>query len=417
MSTLEPTTIQHDPMPATEQENSLVAGETHAPTLEDGSELQAYDQLLNANIVIIDDDELVASIVERHLRDEGYQNLLVLTDSRNAIDQVCSYDTDVVISDMMMPGLSGLDLLKLRSQHEVCRHIPFIIFSGNSEKSCKREALELGAADFLDKPVDPVDLVLRVRNTLIVKQHQNYLSTYASELEKQVHARTRQIESSRERIVHCLAKAAEFRDSETGSHVIRVGKYAAVIAQQLGFERDYCEQIELAAQLHDVGKIGIPDSILLNPGRLSREEFEVMKEHCQLGYKIMEPLAHAESAKLRRNVRGQIMTGIDTPLLGLAANIALTHHEKWDGTGYPSGLKNEEIPIEGRITCVADVYDALCSERPYKPKFPREKCLEIMLSERGSRFDPQVLDVFFERLDMIISIGEAHHDVVESELR
>ena len=351
------------------------------------------------------------------MKDEGFSNLLIVSDSSQAFEKILEYNADIVVSDLVMPNVTGLDLLRLRGQHSVCRHIPFIIFSGNTEQSSKREALELGATDFLSKPVDPVDLVLRVRNTLIVKQHQNQLRQYATNLEQQVQSRTRQIEMSRERIVHCLAKAAEFRDFETGSHVVRVGKFTAVIAGQLGFSSDYCEQIELAAQLHDVGKIGIPDSILLNPGRLSREEFEVMKQHCHLGYKIMEPLAEADSENFRRTVRGQIMTGLDSPLLGLAANIALTHHEKWDGSGYPGNLKMEEIPIEGRITCVADVYDALCSERPYKPKFPREKCLEIMLSERGSRFDPQVLDVFFERLDMIIEIGEAHADVIEDEMR
>ena len=411
MSTIE-TTIHKAPASTTQLPSS--AGE-HQLNLDDSS--SATNQLINAKIVIIDDDELVSGIVERYLVNEGYQNLLILNDSTNAMEQIARYDADLVLTDLMMPNFSGLDLLRQRGQVESCQHIPFIIFSGNSEKSCKREALELGATDFLAKPIDPVDLVLRVRNTLLVKQHQNELSDYATALEEKVRARTIQVEQSRERIVHCLAKAAEFRDSETGSHVIRVGKYTAVIAQQLGFDSNYCNQIQLAAQLHDVGKIGIPDSILLNPGRLSREEFEVMKQHCHLGYRIMEPLAEADSEDFRRTVRGQIMTGLDTSLLGLAANIALTHHEKWDGGGYPNGLKTEEIPIEGRITCVADVYDALCSERPYKPKFPREKCLEIMLSERGSRFDPQVLDVFFERLDMIIEIGEAHQDVIDTDLR
>ena len=195
-----------------------------------------------------------------------------------------------------------------------------------------------------------------------------------------------------------------------------VGKYAAVIAKQLGFGPNYCRQIELAAQLHDVGKIGIPDSILLNPGKLSREEFEIMKEHCRLGCEIMAPLARAEMSGLNRNLHGQPVTGVASPMLALAANIARTHHEKWDGTGYPDGLQGEEIPIEGRITCVADVYDALCSERPYKPSFPREKCLEIMLSERGTRFDPRVLDVFFERLDMIDQIGQEHQDRIEIDI-
>ena len=363
------------------------------------------DSIRSAKIMIVDDEQLVIRVVRRFLASDGYSNFLTVVDSRQAFDRIKSYQPDIVLLDIMMPHLTGIDLLKIRQQDSLIKHIPFIILSANSEKSIKREALKLGATDFLAKPVDAVDLVLRVQNSLIVKQHQDNLTDYAVELEKKVQQRTRQIDASREQIIHCLAKAAEFRDNETGAHVIRVGKYASVIAKQLGFGPTYCRQIELAAQLHDVGKIGIPDSILLNPGKLNREEFDVMKEHCRLGCQIMEPLARAELSDLQNSGNRA-----EAPMLGLAANIARTHHEKWDGTGYPDGLKGEEIPIEGRITSVADVYDALCSERPYKPKFPREKCLEIMLSERGTRFDPQVLDVFFERLDIIDQIGTVHHD-------
>ncbi|MGY8748759.1 MAG: HD-GYP domain-containing protein [Pirellulales bacterium] len=193
---------------------------------------------------------------------------------------------------------------------------------------------------------------------------------------------------------------------------MRVGKYSAVIAQHLGFGSEYCREIDLAAQLHDVGKIGIPDSVWLNPGRLNSGEFGGMKTHCVLGMEVMEPLANAEIERVRRHTSmgGFIMDGVDSPMLELAAMIARTHHEKWDGTDYPEGLKGDDIPTEGRICCVADVYDALCSERPYKPKFPIQRCLEIMLSERGSRFAPIVLDAFFERIEDIEEIRKAHHD-------
>jgi putative two-component system response regulator len=389
--------------------NVAVPGVTARPTSQTqshGNE-SSNSAIKKAKIMIVDDEQLVIRVVRRFLASEGYTNFLTVTDSRQAFERIRKEKPDIVLLDIMMPHVSGIDLLQIRQQDTIVKHIPFIILSANSEKTIKREALKLGATDFLAKPVDAVDLVLRVQNSLIVKQHQDQLTHYAVELEKQVQQRTRQIDASREQIIHCLAKAAEFRDNETGAHVIRVGKYAAVIAKQLGFGPNYCRQIELAAQLHDVGKIGIPDSILLNPGKLTREEFDVMKEHCRLGCQIMEPLARAELSDLKQN-GGK---SNDTPMLALAANIARTHHEKWDGTGYPDGLKGEEIPIEGRITTVADVYDALCSERPYKPKFPREKCLEIMLSERGTRFDPQVLDVFFERLDIIDQIGNFHKDV------
>ncbi len=363
-----------------------------------------------SRILIIDDEPLVVRVVRRFLVADGYTNILTITDSRQAFECMLTQQPDIVLLDIMMPHLCGIGILKLRQTDDRLKHVPVLILSASSEKTIKREALELGATDFLAKPVDPIDLILRVRNSLIIKRHQDYLRDCAVELEKQVQLRTRQIETSREQIIHCLAKAAEFRDHETGAHVIRVGKYAAVIARQLGFDPNWCRQIELAAQLHDVGKIGIPDSILLKPGKLSREEFDVIKEHCRLGCEIMEPLARAATSGLKKYVRGQFVMGMDSPMLGLAANIARTHHEKWDGTGYPDGLLGDSIPIEGRITCVADVFDALGSERPYKSRFPREKCLEIMLSERGTRFDPVVLDAFFQRLDVIDEIGNTHQD-------
>ena len=169
----------------------------------------------------------------------------------------------------------------------------------------------------------------------------------------------------------------------------------------------------MAAQLHDVGKIGIPDAVLLNPGKLDQAEFEVMKTHCSLGCNIMEPLAELEESQIQKHSRmgGSIIDGMDSPMLQMAAVIARTHHEKFDGTGYPNGLKGDAIPVEGRITCVADVYDALCSERPYKPKFPIKKCLEIMLSERGTRFDPEILDAFLDRIRDIERIRREYDDV------
>jgi putative two-component system response regulator len=378
---------------------------------------QNQKEVRNSKIMIIDDEELVIRVVRRFLATDGYENFVTLTDPREAIEVIHREKPDVVLLDIMMPNVTGLDLLRIRRKTDVFQHIPFIILSANSENQIKRDALKYGATDFLSKPVDPSDLVLRVQNALIVKRHHDHLANYAAELEMQVRERTAQIEKSREQIIHCLARAAEYRDNETGEHVIRVGKYTAVIANQLGFGEEYCREIELAAQLHDVGKIGIPDSVLLNPGKLNNEEFDLMKTHCALGMEIMEPLANEEGDRIRRHadMGGFIMDGVDSPMLELAATIARTHHEKWDGTGYPFKLKGEAIPIEGRITCVADVYDALCSERPYKPKFPIKKCLEIMLSERGIRFDPIVLDAFFERINDIERIRRQYDDAKQLE--
>lgn len=373
---------------------------------------EAQEAVRSSKIMIVDDEALIVRVVRRFLSADGYENFVTVTDPREVLEAIDREKPDVVLLDINMPHITGLDLLKIRQNTTEFQHIPFIILSANSENEIKREALQLGATDFLSKPVDPSDLTLRVQNALTVKRHHDHLTNHAVELEKQVRERTQQIEESREQIINCLARAGEFRDNVTGDHVTRVGKYCGVIANQLGYNDDYCREIELAAQLHDVGKIGIPDSVLLNPGKLTKEEFTIMKTHCELGLRIMEPLADTPTPGQHRRSENNanLHPGVDTPMLELAAIIALTHHEKWDGTGYPRQIKAEDIPIEGRICTVADVYDALCSERPYKPSFPVKKCLEIMLSERGTRFDPDVLDAFFLRIEDIEGIRSAHHD-------
>ena len=370
------------------------------------------DAVRKAKIMIIDDEQLVIKVVKRYLTAEGYINFVTVNDSRQAVKRIWEEQPDVILSDINMPHVSGLDILRVRQRSQELSSIPVLILSASSEQDVMREALEFGATDFLAKPVDPCSLSLRVQNTLIVKSQHDYLANQAKNLESQVEERLKQLEDSRNQIVHCLARAAEYRDNETGEHIIRVGKYCRVIAEELGFSEEYCREIELGAQLHDVGKIGIPDSILLNPGRLTVEEFETIKTHCGVGLEIMEPLSQFDQERLRghANSGGFIMDTQESSMLQLAASIARTHHEKWDGTGYPAKLAGEAIPIEGRICCVADVFDALCSERPYKPKFPLKKCLEIMLSERGTRFDPQVLDAFFIRFEQIEEIRVAYED-------
>ena len=370
------------------------------------------DFVRQAKVMIIDDEMLVIKVVKRYLSAEGYANFVMVDDSRQALEKIWEEQPDVILSDIHMPEVSGLDILRARQKNAKLTSIPVLILSGSSGNEVMREALELGATDFLAKPVDPYALSLRVQNALIVKSHHDHLASYALDLEEQVSRRVKQLEDSREQIVHCLARAAEYRDNETGEHIIRVGKYCRVIAEELGFPEKYCREIELGAQLHDVGKIGIPDSILLNPGRLTSEEFDVMKAHCGVGLEIMEPLSQQDGERVRSHASsgGFIMETVDSPMLQLAASIARTHHEKWDGTGYPEKLAGEAIPIEGRICCVADVFDALCSERPYKPKFPLKKCLEIMLSERGTRFDPKVLDAFFARFAEIEEIRQTYND-------
>ncbi len=367
-----------------------------------------------SKLMIVDDEDLIISVVRRFLQSEGYTNFETLNESVNAVETIRRVRPDAVLLDISMPMVSGLEILDACKSDPILDHIPFIILSASQDKATQKAALELGALDFIAKPVDKTELILRVQNALMLKQHFDALSNHARELGLEVQERTRQLERSREQILQCLARAAEYRDNETGRHVVRVGKYCRTISEQLSLPVEFCKQIELAAQLHDLGKLGIPDSILLSPDKLTPEQFDVMKKHCDIGRAILNPFAAEEIEQLRKYQAGQtdLPASLRAPMLSLAARIAQTHHEKFDGTGYPLGLRGEQIPIEGRITAVADVYDALCSQRPYKPDFPVEKALGIMLAERGTRFDPVVLDAFFEKISTIEKIRHSLQDEV-----
>jgi putative two-component system response regulator len=306
----------------------------------------------------------------------------------------------------MMPEVSGLEILRLARLDATLFSTPFVVLTASCDARIKAEALRLGAADFLAKPVDPSELGPRVRNVLAAKAHRDHLERDNEELERRIREATAELEASRREVIHCLARAAEYRDDDTGQHVIRVGRYAGLIARELGFDEEAIDQLELAAQLHDVGKIGIPDAILLKPGKLDPDEFERMKRHCKFGKNIIHPISESELDRLRTHteVGAKILAGPSSPILRLASLIAQTHHERYDGSGYPLGLAGEDIPLEGRIVAVADVFDALSSARPYKPPFPRETCFEILREGRGTHFDPTVLDAFFRRQSEIIRV-------------
>ncbi|MDA0283845.1 MAG: HD domain-containing protein, partial [Planctomycetota bacterium] len=250
-------------------------------------------------------------------------------------------------------------------------------------------------------------------NVLAAKSHFDMLARYSVELEQQVQARTKELEASRRHIIFCLARASEFRDNDTGHHVIRVGKYAGAIARELGYSAGQVEALEQAAQLHDVGKIGIPDSILHKPAKLDPEEYEFIKKHPGFGKQIIECMPEGEWQHLKGHTKlgGQLLDVKSEPIMRMASRIALTHHEWWNGNGYPLGLAGEDIPIEGRITAIADVYDALSSKRPYKKPFSREKCFQMLEENRGTQFDSRVLDAFFARSDDIIDIQIRYADL------
>ena len=363
-----------------------------------------HKTISTAKILVVDDEPINVKVCHKYLRELGYEQCLGVTDSTRVMATILAERPDLIILDVMMPVVSGIDLLRMIRAHEELAQLPVLILTAASDRTTKLTVLELGASDLLTKPIDPSELASRVRNVLTIKKYHDGLRDYAHTLEEAVRVRTADLEASRMDVVHCLARAVEYRDDHTGRHVERVGRYAGLIGEAMGLEAETCRRLQLAAQLHDVGKIGVPDDVLLKPGRLTPEEYERMQRHTLFGKKIVEQMSDRDWEKMRQHAQigSKILEAPRSPLLAMAARIALTHHERWDGTGYPLGLAGEDIPLEGRITAVADVFDALCSRRPYKPAFSLDKCFEVMRQERGSHFDPNVVDAFFARRDQIV---------------
>jgi len=365
-----------------------------------------HEHAASQQIFIVDDEELNVRVARKYLRMSGFDRVNATTEPGEAVAWIRRERPDLILLDIMMPEISGLDILReLRSLDET-RHLPVVILTAHYEDEIKYQAIELGANDFLAKPIDPLELLPRVRNLLSLRAHQRWLENTYENLEAEVRRRTAALVKAEQNIVNCLARAAEYRDNETGHHVVRVGFYAELIAKALGMKPEYCELIREAAKLHDVGKIGIPDAVLLKTGKLDLDEFRVMQQHCGMGLQVLQQISPEEYDKLRRHVQvgASILSSVDSPLLAMASQIAMTHHEKWDGSGYPFGLSGEQIPLEGRITAVGDVFDALSSRRPYKPAFPLEKCYAILNEGRGTHFDPKVLDAFMDHRDDAVAI-------------
>lgn len=357
-------------------------------------------------IAIIDDEPTNVKVVSRLLQMDGYSKFVTTCDAREAMDLIWREAPDIVLLDLMMPHVSGLEILRTLRRHEATKMTPVVILTASTDREMRIDALRRGANDFLNKPIDPSELAPRVGNLLALKRHQDQLRGYSRRLEAAVKRRTAELEASRRDILHCLARAAEYRDDDTGHHVIRVGRYARLVAEGLGMDEEYLDRIEQAAQLHDVGKIGVADDILRKPGRLSESEFELMRKHSSFGKHVLQRISPQEEMALRHHASiGANVLGIGrSPVLDMAMRIALTHHEWWDGTGYPLGLQGEDIPLEGRITAVADVFDALSTKRPYKEAFPLDKCFAIMSEEHSSHFDPTVLDAFVLKRREIVEV-------------
>ena len=322
-------------------------------------------------ILIVDDEPYIREILSRWLIDEGYE-CEQAADAAEALETLSRADFALMISDIRMPGRSGLELLDEATASY--SDLAIIMLTAVDDRDTAIRTLEVGAYGYVIKPFDRNELLINVVNALERRRLSLISMNYQARLEAEVEERTRELRSREEEVALRLVSAAEHRDADTGAHIRRIGLYSEILARARGWDAAATEEIRLAAPMHDVGKIGIPDHILLKPGTLTRREFRVIERHTTIG--------------------AEILAGSRLPLLQLAHEIALTHHERWDGTGYPAGLAGHEIPEAGRIVAVADVYDALVHSRIYRPALPEPQALDIMRRARGEQFDADVFDTF-----------------------
>lgn len=356
-------------------------------------------------IMVIDDEPINIRVVKKYLQAAGFERFAESCDPISAFDALIRSKPDLLILDINMPEVNGLEILARIREDDDLRFLPVLVLTASSDRETRLTALNLGATDFLSKPVDPCELGPRVQHAIESKLYQDHLRNYNQELTDAVMMRTEELEKSRREVLSSLARAAEYKDDCTGQHVLRVGRYAAMIAKAMNQPSDYIEKIGLAAQLHDVGKIGIQDGILNKSESLTEEEKAQMQRHTGMGRDILQGLVpNQQVLQMHTEIGARILERSESPLLRMAYNIAITHHERWDGTGYPIGLAGTDIPLEGRITAVADVFDALTTKRPYKPAYPIEKSFQIIMEGRGSHFDPDVVDAFMGMRSEIVKV-------------
>jgi len=345
-------------------------------------------------VLIVEDSDVDAVIYDRFL--EGVEDFVTVRVSSlaDAVTHAQTYRPDLILLDMSLPDGDGVDFLRWLRAQRSHTHVPVIVITSDQTTQARHRALVNGATDFLEKPVNPVELICRIRNLLELGHSRTELAGRADWLASEVERATRDIRLREQETVYRLARAAEYRDPETGMHLVRMAMYCEVIAQAHGAARDVCEMIFLAAPMHDVGKVGTPDEILLKPSRHTPEEAFIMRQHARMGHEILKDST--------------------APLLQMAADIALTHHEKFDGSGYPYGMAGETIPLSGRIVALADVYDALTSRRIYKPAWSLEDALLEIRFGSGHHFDPKIVAAFEDALPEILRIRESHLDALIS---
>jgi putative two-component system response regulator len=334
----------------------------------------ALETLTRARILIVDDEPANVLFLERLLERAGYQNLVTTTESAQVVPLCTQSPPDLVLLDLHMPAPDGFEVMRQLDPWVSANALPVIVLTADTTRDVRQAALAGGAKDFLVKPLDAMEVLLRIRNQLETRFLQVELRRQTLALEQRVHDQHADLDDARLEMLQRLARAAEYRDDDTGEHTQRVGRTSALVARRLDLAEEDVELIGHAATLHDIGKMAVPDLILLKPGRLTAEEFELIKTHVRAG------------ADMLSNSR--------SPLLRVAERIALTHHEWWDGSGYLAGMRGDEIPLAGRIVAIADVFDALTHDRPYKQAIPLDPALAEIRSLSGRQFDPQVVEAF-----------------------
>lgn len=346
----------------------------------DPTQKVADSDLRKSRILIVEDEAANIALLVRVLRRAGFDNLQWTEDPREVLALVQESQPDLILLDLRMPHMDGFEVLEqLRPEIGKTTYLPILVVSADITADAKTRALSQGAKDFLHKPFDLVEVMLRIRNLLETRHLYLELQRQNLVLEARVKERTRELEEAQIEVIDRLARAAEFRDHTTGQHTARVGELSALLASTLQLPQDEVELIRKAAPLHDVGKISLSDAILLKPGRLSPVESEINRSHTTLG--------------------AELLAGGHFPLMRMAEEIALTHHEHWDGAGYPRGLTGEETPLSGRIVAVADVFDALVHERPYKRAWTVEEAVTEIAEQSGKQFDPTIVQALLSLMD------------------
>jgi putative two-component system response regulator len=339
-----------------------------------------------ARIFVVDDEPTNLKLMDKMLTQAGYQRPVLIQDPRDVLTHYRTQRPDLILLDINMPHLDGYDVLQQLKSLQDPVLPPVVMLTAQNSREHLLKALENGARDYVTKPFDRNELLMRVRNLLDAHLAHRLVHDQKAMLADMVRARTHELNVSRLEVVRRLGRAAEYRDNETGLHILRMSKFSALMAKSLGWSDDACELLLHASPMHDIGKIGIPDAVLLKPGKFEPPEWDVMKQHATMG--------------------ADILSDGDSELLKLARAIALSHHEKWDGSGYPRGLAGADIPQAGRIVAVADVFDALTSPRPYKKAWSIEDAVGFLKAHAGTHFDPEVVAHFLLVLPDILAVRD-----------